>query len=124
MEILTIGEEEDSPEMRYSLEIGKFELSGNWVLEDTKTLSPFHDVFQQYLAIPDRPVELDFRLNYFDTTSSKFFYQLFKSLEDYQGDHFSLVTINWYYEAGDQDMLETGQEFQELVQLNFSFKNI
>ena len=41
-------------------------------------------------------------------------------LEDYQHQKDGNVTINWYYEENDVDMLESGEEYADDVELDFN----
>ncbi len=58
-----------------------------------------------------------FKLEYFNTASSKLILDVLSNLEDIEG-----MTIVWYYHEDDEDMQEAGEEFSELVELPFEFK--
>ena len=34
------------------------------------------------------------------------------------------ITINWYYEEGDDDMMEAGEDYSDLLDLDFNFREI
>lgn len=60
---------------------------------------------------------------YFNTSSSKCLYGLFKRLA---GLHASgkKVSVNWYFEDGDEDMMEAGEDLSFLFDYEFNFVEI
>ena len=59
-------------------------------------------------------------MTYFNTSSSRRFLEIFDLLEDYKKSKNGNVTVNWYYEKDDVDMLESGEEYAEDVDLAFN----
>ena len=59
------------------------------------------------------------RLDYMNTSSTKELYLFFKYLKGNQ--HVKDITVNWYYEEGDDDVYEIGREFEAMVELSFCF---
>jgi hypothetical protein len=82
---------------------------------------PIMDWLKNYLATPDKTVVFNFKMTYFNTSSSRRFLEIFDMLEDYHTKKNGQVTVNWYYQAGDLDMLESGEEYAEDVGLPFNF---
>jgi hypothetical protein len=82
---------------------------------------PIMDWLKNYLAIPGKTVVFNFKMTYFNTSSSRRFLEIFDMLEDYHTKKNGQVTVNWYYQAGDLDMLESGEEYAEDVGLPFNF---
>lgn len=60
---------------------------------------------------------------YFNTSSSKCLFDVFKKLSKIQ-DSGKKITINWYYEEGDEDMMEAGEDYSDLLDLDFNFMEI
>jgi hypothetical protein len=58
-------------------------------------------------------------LEYMNSASSKKLLYLLKILD--ANNHIQSLTINWYYEEGDEDALENGQIYEELL-LKASFR--
>jgi hypothetical protein len=60
---------------------------------------------------------------YFNTSSSKCLFDLFRklSLIDQTGRN---VVINWHYESWDEDMLESGEDYKDLLSLEFNLIEI
>jgi hypothetical protein len=68
----------------------------------------------------DDELVFDFRLYYFNSSTSKVFSDIFTLLESSAGK-FESIKINWYYEADDDNMLEYGDDFkEEFPNLQFS----
>ena len=62
----------------------------------------------------------EFRMEYFNTSSSQCIYDIFKELMNYKKQGIS-VRVNWYYEDTDEDMLETGEDFEYASGLTFNY---
>lgn len=63
-------------------------------------------------------------LEYFNTSSSKCLLDIFKKLEKINNNKVGSVTINWYYEEDDEDMLEAGEDYQAIINIPFNMKEI
>jgi len=59
-------------------------------------------------------VKFDIDLEYINSASVKNLLEILKSLE--ANRHIKEININWHYEEGDDDALETGQILEELSQ--------
>lgn len=60
---------------------------------------------------------------YFNTSSSKCIYMFLKKLSSMNGAGCK-VSINWYYEDGDEDMKEAGEDLSSFFNLDFNFVGI
>lgn len=60
---------------------------------------------------------------YFNTSSSKCLYMFFKKLDDINQTG-KKVTVNWFYEDGDEDMKEAGEDISSFFQFEFNFKAV
>lgn len=60
---------------------------------------------------------------YFNTSSSKCLFDVFKRLSKIETKG-KRITINWYYEEGDDDMMEAGEDYSDLLDLDFNFFEI
>lgn len=61
----------------------------------------------------------EFKLEYFNTSSSKVIYEMLKLLSQ-----LPLLEVRWHYETDDEDLLEAGEEFSELIPATFKFIEI
>jgi hypothetical protein len=58
-------------------------------------------------------IRLDINLEYLNSASSKKLLELLKVLD--ANNHIQQLIINWHYESDDEDALESGQIFEELL---------
>jgi hypothetical protein len=63
-------------------------------------------------------VNVDFRVDYFNSTSAKFILDIIMMLKEISDlDNVNLV-VNWHYRSMDEDMLESGEEFQDMTEMD------
>lgn len=118
MEILNIEGAEDTPKIILDRTNGIFEISGRSLPEDSAEFyRPVLDWIKGYSGTSNGNTDFVFKLEYFNTASSKLILDVLSSLEDITG-----TTIHWYHHEDDEDMQEAGQEFSELVEIPFEFK--
>lgn len=60
---------------------------------------------------------------YFNTSSSKCLYIFLKKLNDINTTG-KRVTVNWFYEEGDEDMKEAGEDISSFFDIEFNFKEV
>jgi hypothetical protein len=118
MEILNLEGTEDTPKIILDKKNGIFEISGRSLPEDSAEFyRPVLEWIGNYGAQPNSNTDFVFKLEYFNTASSKLILDVLSALEDIKG-----MKILWYYHEDDEDMEEAGQEFSELVEIPFEFK--
>lgn len=66
-----------------------------------------------------KKIRVEFWLTYFNTSASKRFLEFFKTLELYKIKTANDIKVYWYFEEEDIDSLESGQEFQKELILDF-----
>lgn len=64
----------------------------------------------------DKDLTLEFELEYFNTGSAKYLFDLLQKF-----DNKSKVLVKWIYETDDEDIFETGKDYEELTGLRFEF---
>ncbi|MEQ8470670.1 MAG: DUF1987 domain-containing protein [Marinoscillum sp.] len=73
------------------------------------------------LFIPVRGViNVDISMEYFNTSSSKCIFDVLRLLKKLDHPRRKVV-INWHYEEEDDDMLETGEDYADLLGLDFKY---
>ena len=118
MEILNLESAEHTPNVILNKKNGIFEISGRSLPEDSaKFYRPVLEWIEAYAAEPNPSTEFVFKLEYFNTASSKLILDVLSALEDIKG-----MKIIWYFYDDDEDMEEAGEEFSELVEIPFEFK--
>lgn len=119
MEPISIEGTQKTPTVNFNHETGKIEIKGRSIPENSiEFYKPLVDWLEQYGAAPQKLTEVNVQLEYFNTSSSKCLFDLFKMLSNIH-DRGNEVTVAWYYVEGDDDMLETGQDFESLSNLPF-----
>lgn len=118
MEILNLEGTEDTPKILLDKNNGIFEISGRSLPEDsTEFYNPILEWLDNYSKSPNANTDFDFKLEYFNTASSKLILDVLSKLEEIPG-----IKVNWYFHEDDEDMEEAGEEFSELVDIEFEFK--
>jgi len=118
MEILKLEGTEDTPKIMLDKKNGIFEISGRSLPEDSAEFyRPVLEWIGNYSKDSNASTEFVFKLEYFNTASSKLILDVLSALEDIKG-----MKIMWYFHEDDEDMEEAGQEFSELVEIPFEFK--
>ncbi|WP_375562340.1 DUF1987 domain-containing protein [Bernardetia sp. OM2101] len=121
MENFQIEGENYIPTVNFNAETGALEISGESYHEYTiEFFQPIFEWLNNYLEQEGRTIVFNFRMTYFNTSSSRRFLEIFDLLEDYSKSKNGNVTVNWYYEKDDVDMLESGEEYAEDVDLGFN----
>ena len=117
MEILNLEGTEDTPKIILDKSNGIFEISGRSLPEDSAEFyQPVLDWLAEYAGSSNPKTDFVFKLEYFNTASSKLILDVLSKLENIDS-----ITVHWYYHEDDEDMEEAGQEFAELVEVPFEF---
>jgi hypothetical protein len=81
--------------------------------------SEIEEWIDKYIANPAEVTYVDFYLEYFNKANSEVIISLLKKI-----DSLKLInkkyTINWFYEEGDDDMLEKGEYFSSELNIPFN----
>lgn len=120
MENLEIIGSETTPSINFNQQKNQFNIEGRSLMEDAdQFFKPLHKWLIEYRKNPNPKTELNIRLEYLNTATSRQFLDLFKALEGVPD-----AKIVWQFSDEDEDMEEMGQELAELVSLPFEFKTI
>ncbi len=118
MEIISLEGTEDTPKIILDSKNGIFEISGRSLPEDSAEFyAPILEWLDNYAESPNAETKFVFKLEYFNTASSKLILDILSKLEDVEN-----TTVMWYFHEDDEDMEEAGEEFSELVEIPFEFE--
>lgn len=110
-----------TPEIYLNKNEGKILIQGRSIPENAKQLyNPILFWTNKYLKQPQAATKIIFKLEYFNTASSKMIFDLislFKQLKERNID----FTIEWHYLEDDDDILDSGETFEEISGLPFEF---
>ena len=68
----------------------------------------------------DKPLKFKTDLDYFNSSSAKFLYDIFMELKRLSEKDIS-VNVEWYYDKDDGDQKEAGMDIAALVEMEFTF---
>ncbi len=112
MEPISIAATERTPEVQFDFAQGSLLLSGESYPEDAAAFfGPLHEAIAGHVAAsPDRPLNFELALSYFNSSSAKALMNMFMLLED-AAEAGASVTIRWRYAADDDTIEEAGEDF-------------
>jgi hypothetical protein len=121
MEALKLEPTSDTPRVILDAAAGNFEISERCFPEDaTRFFTPILSWIKDYSLTPNTSTHFHFKLEYYNTSSSKQLFKLFVLLQEIAQK--SEVVIHWHYHKSDTDMLSSGERYSKL--LNFPFDMI
>lgn len=114
MKNLIIEEERDIffiPSVKFDASSGVCEISGESYLEDTVSFYKQLIKWLKDFKKEGKPLTFNFRLTYFNTSSSKGILNIMKVLKEFQEKGGKSAVVNWYYPEDDEDNLEEAEDF-------------
>jgi len=122
MEVINIQGTDDTPNVILDKENGKFEISGRSLPEDVNVFyEPIMNWIDGYSESPNELTEFNFKLEYFNTASSKIILDILLKFEEIvEGGN--NVKILWCYHEEEEDMLEAGEEYADIVEIPFEYE--
>lgn len=76
---------------------------------------PILNWIDEYAKEPKNKTEVHFKLEYFNTSSSKRLFDIMKKVENIALPDLNTVFINWYYEEDDEDIYFAGNDYKALI---------
>jgi len=97
---------------------GKLKLEGKAIPEDA--VKVFNPLIEFIDDLEIQTVVFDINLIYFNTATSKKIMEMLRHLD--ANNKINLIQVNWHYEEGDDDSLETAEIFEEsLLRVSFRY---
>ena len=114
MESRTIAATDRSPEVRLDVANRTISFTGEAYPEDAAAFwGPILQEMQSILEQePKEPLQVDFRLAYFNSSSAKALMNIFQLLES-AAETGAKIRVLWYYQDGDDTIEESGEDFSE-----------
>ncbi len=106
-----------TPLLDFKYDDGFFEIRGRSIPENSiEFYKPLILWVEEYTTKPRDVTTLSVKLEYFNTSSSKCLVEVIRKLEKvYQSGY--EIKILWYFESDDEDMLEAGEDFKEIIKI-------
>lgn len=123
MDALIKESTDDTPGVYLDKSQSKFQLSGKSLPENVvEFYGPILKWLDEYIEQANEHTEFVFKMDYFNTASSKMILDILLKLEDLAtngGD----VKVKWLFRDGDEDMEEAGEEFDDIVDVDFEIES-
>ena len=119
MDTLSIEGTPKTPTIRFDASKGIIEIKGRSIPEDSiEFYRKLVNWLGEYANEAKEQTQVNIQLEYFNTSSSKCILDVFKKLEAIHKITEG-VTINWFYDEDDEDMLEAGQDYESIIKIPF-----
>ena len=120
MPSLELAKTIDRPAITFDHDSGKLSIEGESYPENAMEFyRPVLESLGTFVENGEIPLEVDFKMLYFNSSSSKCLLDIFDILEEYAGSD-KPVTVNWFYQEDDEDIKESGEDFAEDLNLTFN----
>lgn len=103
------------PTVNFNAETGVCQLEGESYLEDTLSFfSPLISWLKEFLDTQEKPLIFNFKLSYYNTSSSKCIVDIFSLLKK-KKDVGKKIEVNWYYNSFSEDAEEEVEEVEDFM---------
>jgi hypothetical protein len=119
MKKLIIQRSYKGPSVNFDPDTGLLEIQGQSILENPKNFYEpiLENWLEKYIANPNMQTTVNIQLEYFNTSSAMWIFQILKKISELNRKKCNLE-INWYY--FDEDMLEIGEDYQAVISVPFN----
>lgn len=119
MDILKIDGSKQTPEVNFNPSTGILSISGRSIPENTfEFFNPILVWLEEYTNQAQSKTIINIDLEYFNTSSSKYILEILKRLKAILALGKD-VLVKWYYDADDEEMMETGEDYEDVSNLPF-----
>ena len=124
MEKVFIEPTRTTPLVMFDPDEGLLEMKGRSSPENSiQFYQQILDCLDEFANTGGEAIVANMAFEYFNTSSSKCLFDVFKRLNKISETGRD-ITINWYFEEGDDDMMEAGEDYSDLLDLDFNFYEI
>lgn len=119
METLIIEATNLTPYISFDATAGKLELVGRSIPENSlEFYQPVYEWLDAYVASPNEKTIVEVKLDYFNTSSSKCILDILKKVDKLDDAGYDIL-IKWFYNESDEDMMEAGEDYGDLLESPF-----
>ena len=120
MQELKITSSKNTPEIFMSPK-GFIKIKGRSTHENVNAFfAPIEKWVDEYIVNPAKLTTVDLNFEYFNSSSSKALINMLQKITQVNTKD-KLFVINWYYEDGDDDILERGEYFASILGIPMNF---
>lgn len=125
MENLYIGNLESRARFYCNARTGELRIKGSMVFTNAReTYKSINEWIKEYSKQPCQETVCNVYVTYLGTSSSKWFFEIFTHLQEFLLAREHFVKVVWHYEEYDEDMLEQGEDYRDLLELPFELVEI
>jgi len=122
MNRLTISKTKQTPEINFDPESGILDISGRSIPENTyEFYTPVMEWLESYASNPQNSTVFKVYFEYLNTSSSKYLFEIFRILEKIYRNG-KMVKVKWFYEEDVEEMMESGEDYAEMIKIPFEIK--
>lgn len=116
MNIFELKESSTTPYVLLDASIGRITFEGRSIPENViDYYQPILNWIDEYSKSPSEQTIVNFKFEYFNTSSSKRIFDIMKKVELMSINSGKSVVINWYYEEDDEDIFFAGNDYKALI---------
>ncbi len=129
MEALKLELTDNTPKIILDHTSHSLEFEGDSRPEDVqKFFQPVMNWLNEYegyvQSAGDVTLNANFKLEYFNSSSAKYIMDIILKLGKIAEPGNVTLNINWHYDEMDEDMLDAGEEFEDMLDVEFNFVEI
>lgn len=111
----------DTPEILIDPVQGIVKLAGRSLPEDPKSFyGPVKERIELYAQNPVSGSKVIFKFEYFNTASSKIIMEIIDLVKEI-AEKDEKVVFEWHYLEDDDDMLEAGEDYEDIAEIKFEY---
>ena len=123
MEKLVIEKTDITPQIDFNPEQGLLKITGRSIpLNPKRFYEPVLSWIASYVANPNPDTVLDVYMDYFNTASTFLITDIIRQLN--KGLTGKTLIVNWYHDAGDDDVLEIAGNMESVTGIKFNYHEV
>ena len=113
---------EDEPKIILDKGNNVFQFTGSSMPENPeKVFGPVLEWVKAYAEAPNPSTIIEFKMDYFNSSSARFFVEILEQFEDIL-DNGSVVKVIWFHNDDDIVMRERGEDIEAVMGVPFEFR--
>ncbi len=122
MNALNLEATQQTPKVSFDSTSGQLELRGRSIPEDSLGFyKPLYEWLDEYMKGPATQTVVLVELDYFNTSSSKCILDILRRVDRlFQAGN--QVVVKWCYDSEDEDMMEAGEDYSDLLEVPFQIE--
>lgn len=122
MELITIDETSKTPLFQFDRNNNSIKIEGKIISENPISFfAQLDEIIEKTVA--ENKIDVNIYIDYFNTVCSKYFLKFLRKVISSKNDS-SKVNINWYYDADDSEIKESGEDYAMILNHHFNFMEV